>query len=235
MDGFNSKNCSVIFSPHLTILITFNRNVTLLSWDLLSFRCWDIFFFLRINNQKRCPFPYGGLEWKSRKSGNTWSNRQIWPWSREWSRAKANRALPRECTHQDIKEVLFWTIIGLLSDGCLILKSFFLTVSAPHECAGLVSNPDSTLFVTHHCFYLSYSVISSFSRLRRLKKKCFFGEETLGWSQLSPPLNTPCSCTISLECWQDLWFVSKQGKKAKWMRNHFIDYVTCNYNFLLVR
>ena len=39
---------------------------------------------------------YWGLECKSRKSGNTWSNRQIWPWSTEWSRAKANRVLPRE-------------------------------------------------------------------------------------------------------------------------------------------
>ena len=28
----------------------------------------------------------------------TWSNRQIWPWSTERSRAKANRILPRECT-----------------------------------------------------------------------------------------------------------------------------------------
>ena len=28
----------------------------------------------------------------------TWSNRQIWLWSTEWSRAKANRVLPRECT-----------------------------------------------------------------------------------------------------------------------------------------
>ena len=27
-----------------------------------------------------------------------WGNRQIWPWSMEWSRAKANRVLPRECT-----------------------------------------------------------------------------------------------------------------------------------------
>ena len=27
-----------------------------------------------------------------------WSNRQIWPWSTEWSRAKANRVLPRERT-----------------------------------------------------------------------------------------------------------------------------------------
>ena len=47
---------------------------------------------------KRCPFHYRGLECKSRKSRNTWSNRQIWPWSTEWSRAKANRVLPRECT-----------------------------------------------------------------------------------------------------------------------------------------
>ena len=27
-----------------------------------------------------------------------WSNRQIWLWSTKWSRAKANRVLPRECT-----------------------------------------------------------------------------------------------------------------------------------------
>ena len=52
----------------------------------------------RSNTQKRCPFQYRGLECKSRKSRNTWSNREIWPWSTEWSRAKANRVLPRECT-----------------------------------------------------------------------------------------------------------------------------------------
>ena len=52
----------------------------------------------RTNTQKRCPFHYRGLEYKSRKSKNTWSNRQIWPWSTEWSRAKANRVLPRERT-----------------------------------------------------------------------------------------------------------------------------------------
>ena len=32
---------------------------------------------------KRCPFHYRGLECKSRKSRNTWSNRQIWPWNVE--------------------------------------------------------------------------------------------------------------------------------------------------------
>ena len=33
-----------------------------------------------------------------RSPRNTWSNRQIWPWSTEWSRTNTNRVLPRECT-----------------------------------------------------------------------------------------------------------------------------------------
>ena len=53
---------------------------------------------LRTNTQKRGPFHYRGLECKSRKSRNTWSHRQIWQWSTEWSRAKADRILPRKCT-----------------------------------------------------------------------------------------------------------------------------------------
>ena len=52
----------------------------------------------RTNTPKRCPFHYRGLECKSRKSRNTWGNRQIWPWNTERSRAKANRVLPREHT-----------------------------------------------------------------------------------------------------------------------------------------
>ena len=50
------------------------------------------------NSQKRCPFHDRGLESKSRKSRNSWSNRQIWPWSTEWGRAKAKRVFPREHT-----------------------------------------------------------------------------------------------------------------------------------------
>ena len=52
----------------------------------------------RPNAWKSSPFHDKGLECKSRKSRNTWSNRQIWPWSTEWSRAEANRVLPREYT-----------------------------------------------------------------------------------------------------------------------------------------
>ena len=58
----------------------------------------DLQDLLKLTTHKRCPFHYKGLECKSRKSSNTCSNRQIWPWSTEWSRAKANRVLPRERT-----------------------------------------------------------------------------------------------------------------------------------------
>ena len=53
---------------------------------------------LELAPQKRCPFHYRGLQCKSRKLRDTWSNRWIWPWSIKWSRAKANRVLPRENT-----------------------------------------------------------------------------------------------------------------------------------------
>ena len=52
----------------------------------------------RTNTPKSCPFHHRGLECKSRKSRDTWSNRQIWPWSTKRSRVKANRVLPREHT-----------------------------------------------------------------------------------------------------------------------------------------
>ena len=52
----------------------------------------------RTNIKTKCPFHQRKLECKSRKSRDTWSNRQVWPWSTKWSRAKANRVLPRECT-----------------------------------------------------------------------------------------------------------------------------------------
>ena len=46
----------------------------------------------RTNTQKRCPFYYRGLEHKSRKSRNTWSNREIWPCS-----TKAGQRLTEFC------------------------------------------------------------------------------------------------------------------------------------------
>ena len=73
----------------------------------------DLQDLLELTPPKRCPFHHRGLEFKNRKSRDTWSNRQILPWSTKWNRAKANRVylfiiifyslffanrvLPREC------------------------------------------------------------------------------------------------------------------------------------------
>ena len=38
------------------------------------------------------------MECKSRKSRDTWSNRQVWPWSTKWNWTKAKTVLPREHT-----------------------------------------------------------------------------------------------------------------------------------------
>ena len=75
-------------------------------WCLLNTSlCWRSWSWLapwrptrssRTNNQKRCPFHHKGLKYKNRKSRDVQSNRQIWPWSTKWSRAKANRVLSRE-------------------------------------------------------------------------------------------------------------------------------------------
>ena len=43
----------------------------------------DLQDLLELTPKKRYPFHYRGLECKSRKSRNTWSNRQIWPWNVE--------------------------------------------------------------------------------------------------------------------------------------------------------
>ena len=45
---------------------------------------------------QRCSFHHRRLECKSRKSRDTWSNRPVWSWSTNTSRAKANKVLARE-------------------------------------------------------------------------------------------------------------------------------------------
>ena len=60
--------------------------------------CENLQDLLELTPKKMCPFHYRGLECKSRKSRDTWSNRQVWPWSTKRSRAKAKRVLPREHT-----------------------------------------------------------------------------------------------------------------------------------------
>ena len=67
--------------------------------------CWRNWSWLILWRRKRPPGTstkkrsfHRELEYKSKKSRDTWSNRQVWPWSTKWSRAKTNRVLPRERT-----------------------------------------------------------------------------------------------------------------------------------------
>ena len=53
----------------------------------------------RTNSKKRCPFHHRGLECKNRKSRDTWSNRQVWPGSTKWGRAKVNRVSRERTGH----------------------------------------------------------------------------------------------------------------------------------------
>ena len=41
----------------------------------------DLKDFPELTLKKRCPFHQKGLESKSRRSRDTWHNRQVWPWS----------------------------------------------------------------------------------------------------------------------------------------------------------
>ena len=50
----------------------------------------------RTKTKKRHRINLRRLECNSRKSGDDWSNRQVWLWSTKWSRAKAKRVLSRE-------------------------------------------------------------------------------------------------------------------------------------------
>ena len=58
----------------------------------------DLQDLLELTPKKRCSFHHRGLECKNRKSRDTWSNRQVWPWSTKRSSTKANRVLPKEHT-----------------------------------------------------------------------------------------------------------------------------------------
>ena len=58
----------------------------------------DLQDLLEQTPQKDVLFIIGDWNAKVGSQDNTWGNRQIWPWSTERKRTKANRVLPRECT-----------------------------------------------------------------------------------------------------------------------------------------
>ena len=66
---------------------------------------------------KKCAFHHRGLECKSRKSRDTWSNRQIWPWSKKWSKTKVNRRQLYNGRHQMVNTEIRLIILFAAEDG----------------------------------------------------------------------------------------------------------------------
>ena len=56
----------------------------------------DLQDLLERTSKNGCHFHHRGLECKSRRLRDTWSNGQVWLWNTKWSRPKANRVFPRE-------------------------------------------------------------------------------------------------------------------------------------------
>ena len=98
--GCNLKNyrmISVRFQGkpfNVTVIQVYAQTTKSWSWAVL----WRPTGSSRMKTKKICPIHHRGLECKSKKPRDIWSNRQVWPWSTKWSRAKANKILPRECT-----------------------------------------------------------------------------------------------------------------------------------------
>ena len=92
------QNDLSLFSRHT---IQHHRNSSLCPYYQCQ-RSWSVLQRARrpprTNTNKRCSIHYWGLGCKSRKSRETWSNRQLWPWRTKWSWAEANWILPRERT-----------------------------------------------------------------------------------------------------------------------------------------
>ena len=57
----------------------------------------DLQDFLELTPKKKSPFHHRGLECKSRKSRDTWSNKQVWPWSTK----KAGQSLMAFCPQNE--------------------------------------------------------------------------------------------------------------------------------------
>ena len=93
----NDRMISVRFKGKpfsITVSQIYAPTLILRSWIWMVLWRWPV-RTSRTNTKKKSTFHHRGLECKSRKSRDTWSNRQIWPWSTKWNRAKANRVLPR--------------------------------------------------------------------------------------------------------------------------------------------
>ena len=100
--GCNLKNDRIDLCSFPRKTIQYQSNPSLCPnqecWRSWSCRSMKTYMTFENYQLKKRSFLFKWLECKSRKSRDTWSNRQIWPWSTKWGKAKPNRVLPREHT-----------------------------------------------------------------------------------------------------------------------------------------
>ena len=86
--GYNLKNDRMIFvhlqgKPFSIIVIQVYAPTSNAEEAEVERFYEDLQDLLELTPPQNCPFHYRGLECKSRKSRNTWSSGQIWPWCTE--------------------------------------------------------------------------------------------------------------------------------------------------------
>ena len=113
---FPSKPCSI------TVIQVYTSTTNAEEDEIEQFS-EDLQDLLELIPKKDVLFITGYWECKGRKSRDICSNKQIWPWSTKWIRAKDNRVLPREHTDhskyplpttQDIalhRDITRWSIL----------------------------------------------------------------------------------------------------------------------------
>ena len=100
--GCNLKNNRMITLPFPRQAIQYYNNPSLCPTSNaeeaeVEWFCEDLQDLLEQTHAKDVLFITG--DWNAKVGRrDTWSNRQIWPWTTKLNRAKANRVLPRECT-----------------------------------------------------------------------------------------------------------------------------------------
>ena len=82
--------CSIARQPFKITVIQLYDSTTDAKEAEVEWFYEDLWDFLEWTSKKDILYHYMGLECKSRKSKDTWSNRQVWPWSTKWGRDKAN-------------------------------------------------------------------------------------------------------------------------------------------------
>ena len=98
---WQNDSCSFPGKPFNITAIQFYATTTNAEEPDVEWFYEDLQDVLELTHKQDVPFIIG--DWNAKVgSRDKWSNRQVWPWGTKWSRAKANRVLPRELGHSKL-------------------------------------------------------------------------------------------------------------------------------------